>query len=887
MTFESSIPAALLSNERLLQHLLRHRVDGIPPPWDGEPFAVDDPYEYYALREFQVRDGFQDNEIFRSRWRYFCQEKQKGFTDGWLALAALEALCKEYLEFSHGGLHIKLERYAEWQNLMAGINFHPIIACAMQMDELGGKWKPNGLERHDAEKTEESYRVWGNSLCYPYDSAVEDYIRQRGLNDAHLHINVCAYAEASWIHAVCHPHESYEYLIERGHSDSFRQQFLEVFGDQPTATLEKHLQLAANIRCILRAHSAELPLCRSNEYSGRALCLALHERVTNLQIDALAEISLPAPPDDADWEQSPFPTIIHRERVWMARLIRSLQRTDTPDAVRWLAKLLHVYVLLMNEYCNLLTMTESQKGFNQFDHTQSVHHHLSWHDSYYFETFKHFHGQGADSIVHHLDARIAPKTSVEENENTIHPILRDYLRYLDWVAAKNGGTRQAELSAGEYSQPLDSTIEAIHQRLPQMKQRHLKLNLTAHFIKRRDAAWEERNSHRHHSYREELDEQVNALHGLLHKLPEAGDFLRGIDAANDEQNVPPSVLAPCFRACRSRLNIDNITFHCGEDFPHLLTGLRVLHDAAIFLEMKRGDRIGHATALGIHPEYWAQHSPATLCIRKEDRILDLLLACQALKQEPGDFSPLLHHMLDELMELAHSIFGGYVPTFTPFDLAAAMKLRHLDPKYLIALLGTEEQLIPLRIEEFKKHPNSYAPIFKDGYDAACDEYKHMRKTLQETQSPGIRLLMAWFTSREVWQRGQQYTCVEIERDQLPAYLRIQQHLMREFCNRGIIIETLLTSNLRIACYRHATEHHAMRWLHCGSAAVEGDPKLQLAFGSDDPGIFSCDAKAEFYLLYTSLRAHGVSEQEALTKLHEVNRRGRVYSFANTNNPRAL
>ncbi len=106
--------------------------------------------------------------------------------------------------------------------------------------------------------------------------------------------------------------------------------------------------------------------------------------------------------------------------------------------------------------------------------------------------------------------------------------------------------------------------------------------------------------------------------------------------------------------------------------------------------------------------------------------------------------------------------------------------------------------------------------------------------------------------------------------------------MKEFYDRRIIIETLMSSNLRIACYGEAAEHHSMRWLLHQPEAFSDDPKVLLAFGSDDPAIFSCDAKSEFYLLYASLREYGVTENDAINLLHEVNNRGRIYSFLNTN-----
>ncbi len=48
------------------------------------------------------------------------------------------------------------------------------------------------------------------------------------------------------------------------------------------------------------------------------------------------------------------------------------------------------------------------------------------------------------------------------------------------------------------------------------------------------------------------------------------------------------------------------TVHAGEDYPHLLTGLRLVGDTVRRLDLKPGDRLGHALALGFDPDRWAQ-----------------------------------------------------------------------------------------------------------------------------------------------------------------------------------------------------------------------------------------------------------------------------------------
>ena len=66
-----------------------------------------------------------------------------------------------------------------------------------------------------------------------------------------------------------------------------------------------------------------------------------------------------------------------------------------------------------------------------------------------------------------------------------------------------------------------------------------------------------------------------------------------------------------------------ITVHAGEDFVHLLTGLRRLDDAIQHLGLEEGDRIGHGIALGLNPVTWFERTRQVVQTR-EERLFDLV-----------------------------------------------------------------------------------------------------------------------------------------------------------------------------------------------------------------------------------------------------------------------
>lgn len=49
-----------------------------------------------------------------------------------------------------------------------------------------------------------------------------------------------------------------------------------------------------------------------------------------------------------------------------------------------------------------------------------------------------------------------------------------------------------------------------------------------------------------------------------------------------------------------------MTYHVGEEWKDVADGLRAIDEAILFLNMGNGDRLGHATVLGIDIEDWYQ-----------------------------------------------------------------------------------------------------------------------------------------------------------------------------------------------------------------------------------------------------------------------------------------
>src|SRR5262249_34907880 len=125
---------------------------------------------------------------------------------------------------------------------------------------------------------------------------------------------------------------------------------------------------------------------------------------------------------------------------------------------------------------------------------------------------------------------------------------------------------------------------------------------------------------------------------VLRFYPLALYVLRGFDVCTDELGVPTWALMPLLDHVRRAGRVGSAalrqtlcrpvpplrtTVHVGEDFVHLLSGLRRVDEALTYLDLGEGDRIGHGLALGVEPREWARRG-GQLPLTCEERLFDLV-----------------------------------------------------------------------------------------------------------------------------------------------------------------------------------------------------------------------------------------------------------------------
>ena len=353
---------------------------------------------------------------------------------------------------------------------------------------------------------------------------------------------------------------------------------------------------------------------------------------------------------------------------------------------------------------------------------------------------------------------------------------------------------------------------------------------------------------RYAQYYRQQRQSAQALGNLLLRHPELIRVIRGIDICTDEMGVPTWVFCPIFKyitkcfdaACRTVHHLDEQglrlrkTVHAGEDFVHLATGLRKVHESIVFLKLEENDRIGHGMALGVNPDIWAART-GRLRMPKEDRLFDLIWEYGFYHRGEADALPGRNFVLEkEVFELVNDLFGGN------------HRLRNL----------------PLNLPElyifFKNlHKPSIlsAAGFPNGFGCGCES--------------GAESVNFYLSNQAAFTAGREFTYVETQSD-AETLKMLQECIRRKMGGLGIAVEVNPSSNLLIGHLGDMKDHPLWRIM---PVEDEGLHPVALCIGTDDPITFATDLLSEYQLVSDSLGRMDFSESQCSAWLEKTRQTG--------------
>lgn len=379
--------------------------------------------------------------------------------------------------------------------------------------------------------------------------------------------------------------------------------------------------------------------------------------------------------------------------------------------------------------------------------------------------------------------------------------------------------------------------------------------------------------------------QIEVFNEFRKKIKGLDKFLIGIDAASIEDNTEPWVFAPVYQKARNSqdlcLSYDGgeamqtvgFTFHVGEDFRYLLTGLRHIDEVLEHFSYHAGDRIGHGIALGMDVKYWCQHNQIIMLPRGE--YLDDLLWVWGVYKDKRNLEFLdIGYLERKIMQIAEEVFScidGLTVYMLWKSYQCKFEIFKPDEKYNYYIQQSNNVPCDDRfICQYRSTKNSrvfcrYLPAaYKElgqhwSFDAL--KYVHHCRCYAEKLSEPIQ--------------------IEVDSYNIELFKYLQNFLLDKINTRGIIIETNPTSNLAIGEIEDLFHHYVFN-LNNPDLNDEHHRTI-ISINSDDPSVFNTNVSNEMAYIFYALQKNGYSREEALHWIDKVRNYGMESSFLQDDN----
>ncbi len=499
---------------------------------------------------------------------------------------------------------------------------------------------------------------------------------------------------------------------------------------------------------------------------------------------------------------------------------------------------------------NLFHISVQQKTIKGLDYFQQAHYNIN-------STLNHINTKKfwEDAIREQLQNpslyKIEFRTSMPESYSKFKKEVLSFLR-----------AYQKILLEGYY----DKEQGISYRRIPQV-------GLVIHFLKRPDEKSLEKcvqNAEENCSYlqfgrlQESYEKQIAAFVQLRTECSEMSRYLVGIDAASLENSTPVWVFVPIYEKARDS-SVERIgrngspkeyvqslgfTFHAGEDFRHILSGLRRIDETVEYLKFHAGDRIGHGIALGINARAWKKQNPVVI-IPQIEALENYLWAYDMLSKNYSDFrAAILAYMEQKIFYLAKKIYGT----------------REI---FMETLIAGYHALFESRI---------VADIFEEEYQSV-EENLCKKLWAGEEIRWNAKLLVTARHCRIFVKNMEEPMHYEITEQDLLIIEELQKILKDKLGRRGIVIEINPSSNMAIADLDKLEENQLYQM-----NKLNDEQNVMVCVNSDDPAVFNTNVSNELAYIYYGMLEQNISREAALLWIDRIRKNGVDSSFIRHQEP---
>lgn len=441
---------------------------------------------------------------------------------------------------------------------------------------------------------------------------------------------------------------------------------------------------------------------------------------------------------------------------------------------------------------------------------------------------------------------------------------------------------------------VDSAAEFAREGVPVCRDTLLELTAkapyfyTLHFIKNKPDPSKKFNgwgcqAPRNTNTRKNVRKRAKALSFALSQNELLCYRIRGIDAASYEIGCRPEVFAQAFRFLRKGIPKKKtgrfwtndtvlpklgITFHVGEDFLDLTDGLRAIDEAVRFLNLQRGDRLGHALALGIDPLQYYQFKEQQIVLPKQD-------------------------YLDNLVWLLFR--GNELGVTIPMNLRCQLQTKAEQLLYELYANNPSESISLLHYYQSWQLRGDAPEYFRTGtFQKSECEVPHSYEAFGLTEGRELEFLREQQVITKFYsyyhygprEKGKEIQVIQPEPQYIQLLSQIQERLQQRIVHLGIGIECNPSSNVLIGTFRRYEHHPIFRFNHYQLNMEDAAaPQLSVSINTDDQGVFDTSLENEYALLAACLRWHPdgsvskYSDDQIYNYLNHIRELGNLQTFA--------
>ena len=292
------------------------------------------------------------------------------------------------------------------------------------------------------------------------------------------------------------------------------------------------------------------------------------------------------------------------------------------------------------------------------------------------------------------------------------------------------------------------------------------------------------------------------------------------------------------------------------------------HEAVSFLNMRCGDRLGHALALGVDVEEWYASKSGRILITQMDYLDNLVWLYSIIrKYRIDDCEDALHFIEKRYDEYFRIIYLNNMDE-QYYKMVVEEAGKDYRSKNIQNMYGNTTCLFPINTyyDSWKLRGDN-PEYFKKGYfdleasqKTEWDEYginKQFPENYRIRYNPEAAYLYhIYHYNPRVKREGNKCAEIKVNLSIINAVKKVQKKLQWVIAQKGIGIETNPSSNALIGTFKRYDKHPIQNWYNNGLVTdhqqLSEAPQIQVSINTDDQGVFATYIENEYAYLALAL-----------------------------------